>query len=83
MPKKTKRQKDAAKFIELYGIVHFLLTEQRCPVLMPDGRLAYCAWCPTKREAELEAARMGARVTHDICPTCSAKLIAQVTGDKT
>ncbi len=42
-----------------------------------------CAWCPTKREAELEAARMGARVTHDICPTCSAKLIAQVTGDRT
>lgn len=42
--RKTKAQKDAARFLELHGVVHFLLTEQRCPVIF-DGKLAYVS-CP-------------------------------------
>ncbi len=42
--RKTKEQKRAAEHLELYGIVHFLLTEQRCPVIF-EGRLGYVS-CP-------------------------------------
>ena len=42
--RKTAEQRRASDFLELYGIVHFLLTEQRCPVIF-DGKLAYVR-CP-------------------------------------
>ena len=37
-------QNKEAAILELHGIVHFLLTEQRCPVML-DGKLAYVR-CP-------------------------------------
>ena len=40
----TKEQKRASEHLELHGIVHFLLTEQRCPVIF-EGRLGYVS-CP-------------------------------------
>lgn len=42
--RKTAEQRRAAQFLELHGIVHYLLTEQRCPVIF-DGKLAHVR-CP-------------------------------------
>lgn len=42
--KKTAAQRQAARHLELYGIVHYLLTEQKCPIIY-DGRLAFVN-CP-------------------------------------
>lgn len=43
-PRKTPEQQQASRFLELYGIVHFLLTEQKCPVIF-NGKLAFVR-CP-------------------------------------
>ena len=42
--RKTAAQRQAGRFLELYGIVHYLLTTQQCPVIF-DGRLAFVS-CP-------------------------------------
>lgn len=64
MPRKTKAQKHAAKFLELYGIVHFLLTEQRCPVIF-DGKLAYVRCPGVSKEAFKKAIEV--KVIRNLC----------------
>lgn len=55
--RKTKRQKDAARFLELYGIVHYLITEQRCPVIF-NGQLAHVKCPGVSKEAFKQAIEM-------------------------
>ena len=50
----TAEQRRAAQFLELHGIVHFLLTEQRCPVIF-DGKLAYVRCPGVSKEAFKQA----------------------------
>lgn len=52
--KRTKEQRHAAEFLELHGIVHFLLTEQRCPVIF-NGQLAYVKCPGVSKEAFKQA----------------------------
>ena len=48
--KKTKAQQMAGEYLDLAAIVHYLLTEQRCPVLF-EGKLAYVRCPGVSREA--------------------------------
>ncbi len=50
----TKEQIRAAEFLELYGMIHFLMTEQRCPVMF-EGRLAYVRCPGVSKEAFKQA----------------------------
>lgn len=52
--KRTAAQKRAHEFLELHGIVHFLLTEQRCPVIF-EGKLAYVKCPGVSKEAFKQA----------------------------
>lgn len=36
-----------------------------------------CAWCPDKVQQEQAAQRHGAKVTHGICPRCSAEQLRE------
>lgn len=42
--KKTAEQRRAASALEAYGIVHYLMTQQKCPVML-GGKLAFVK-CP-------------------------------------
>ena len=42
-----------------------------------------CAHCPGKPYVEAWAQSRGNPVTHSICPTHAAEMIARITGDKT
>lgn len=42
-----------------------------------------CAHCPGKPYVEAWACSHGSPVTHSICPTHAADMIARITGDKT
>ncbi len=68
MKPKTKKQRDAGKFLELSGIVHYLLTEQRCPVIL-DGRLAFVL-CPGVSKAAFKQA-IDKRVVRNLCAMIS------------
>lgn len=52
--KKTKAQRQAALFLENYGIVHYLITQQRCPVIF-DGKLAFVRCPGVSKEAFKQA----------------------------
>lgn len=45
--------------------------------------VAVCGWCGDKAKAEAVAERYELRVTHSICPQCSALQTAALTGDRT
>lgn len=60
----TKVQRQAREHLELYGIVHFLLTEQRCPVIF-EGKLAYVKCPGVSKEAFKQAIEK--RVILNIC----------------
>lgn len=64
MPRKTKAQREAARFLELHGIVHYLLTEQKCPVVF-DGKLAFVK-CPGVSKEAFKAA-IEAKVIRNLC----------------
>lgn len=39
-----------------------------------------CAYCPSKKEADQEAARLNLPVTHTICPSCYNKQMIEWIG---
>jgi hypothetical protein len=41
-----------------------------------------CAWCPDKMAADKLALAQGFRVTHQICPVCYNKQLAELLGEK-
>lgn len=65
--RKTAEQRRAGQFLELYGIVHFLLTEQRCPVIF-DGKLAYVRCPGVSKEAFKQA--IDHRVINNLVDYC-------------
>lgn len=52
--RKTAEQRQAGRFIELAGIVHYLLSQQRCPVIF-EGRLAFVRVPGVSKEAFKQA----------------------------
>lgn len=66
--KKTAKQRHAGKFLELYGIVHYLLTEQRCPVIF-NGALAHVS-CPGVSKEAFKLA-IDKRVVRNLCSMIS------------
>lgn len=62
--RRTKEQRRAAEHLELHRIVHFILTEQRCPVIF-DGKLAYVRCPGVSKEAFKQAIEK--RVIRNIC----------------
>lgn len=61
--RKTKAQIQAGRTLEIYGIVHFLLTEQRVPVMF-NSQLAYVACPGVSKEAFRKA--IDIRVTKNL-----------------
>lgn len=62
--KKTAAQRQAARFLELAGIVHYLITEQRCPVIF-DGKLAFVRCPGVSKEAFKQA--IDRKVVANLC----------------
>ena len=63
--RKTAQQRRASQFLELHSIAHFLMTEQKCPVIF-DGKLAYVRCPGVSKEAFRMAidARVARNVLH-------------------
>ncbi len=73
-PKKkrlTKRQREAGRYLDLAMIVHFLLTEQRCPVIF-EGKLAYVR-CPGVSKKAFKQA-IERRVVRNLVDYCEARV---------
>lgn len=62
--RKTAAQLHAGRYLDLSGIVHFLFTEKRCPVIY-EGKLAYVK-CPGVSEEAFKKA-IHERVVRNIC----------------
>lgn len=55
----------------------FIAPQTPAPAPMPFAR--FCAWCAQPRSAQDKALlAAGAKVTHSICPTCEARMLAQL-----
>lgn len=67
--KKTAEQRQAGRFLELYHIVHYLLTEQRCPVMF-EGKLAYVRCPGVSKEAFKQA--IDKKVIANLCAYVAA-----------
>ena len=78
-PVPTKEQKRAAQFLELHGIVHFLMTEQRCPVIF-EGSLGYVS-CPGVSKEAFKLA-IDKRVAMNLCHWLDAQPKANKIGLK-
>ena len=53
--RKTAKQRRAGEFLDLHSMIHFLITEQRCPIIW-DGKLAYVR-CPGVSKEAFKQAR--------------------------
>ncbi len=66
--RKTKAQRHAADFLELHSIVHYLMTEGKCPVMLGD-RLAFVRCPGVSKEAFRQA--IGAKVVGNLAAMLS------------